>query len=48
MHADIAQIQFVLQHLSQIFSHLFLLRHSAVVLYGQDHGIPGSEVTITE
>lgn len=41
MNVDTGQIQFVLQHLLQILSHLFLLRHSAVVLYGQDHWVPG-------
>lgn len=41
MYVDSGQIQFVLKHLSQILSHLLLLRHSAVVLYGQDHWVPG-------
>lgn len=50
MYVDTGQIQFVLQHLFQILSHLLLLRHSAVVLYGQDHWVPGGwdEVIIPE
>ncbi len=40
MNVDTRQIQFVLQHLFQVLGHLLLLRHSAMVLYGQDHWVP--------
>lgn len=40
MYVDAGQIQFVLQHLLQVLGHFLLLRHSAVVLYGQDHWVP--------
>lgn len=40
MYINRRQIQFFLQHLFQVLSHLLLLRDGAVVLNGQDHWVP--------
>lgn len=34
------QVQFVPKDVAQVLCHLLLLRHAAVVLQRQDHGVP--------
>lgn len=46
VHVDVGQVQLVLQYLSQTLGHPFLLRHRAVVFYGQDHRVPGRRTMI--